>query len=258
MSPFHGSLIGLVLAGSLVGFAFQGPVRIWLGVLLAVLYGGILAFGVFRIQAGFFLQSFCRGDGDEKAVALTFDDGPDPSATPAVLDVLAESGSKAAFFCVGQKIEAHPDLAARLDREGHIIGNHSYRHAWWTNFLWGERLEREIRAGRDAIVSTIDKSPRFYRPPVGLTNPHLPGVLKKLGLDCIGYDVRSLDRTEDIQGVLERILTRVRPGSIILLHDGGLEAGHRARLVKDLVRALHQSGYTIKRLDKLLTRPAYR
>jgi peptidoglycan/xylan/chitin deacetylase (PgdA/CDA1 family) len=166
------------------------------------------------------VRSRFPGAGNE--AYLTFDDGPDPAATPAVLELLERRGASAAFFCVGERVRRHPDLVRRLHQTGHVVGNHSNRHRWYTNFLGRGRLTAELRGCQDALRDATGAGARFYRPPFGLMNHATAGVCRTLGLEVVGWQVRSFDRSAvPVEQVVDRVLGRLRPGGIILLHDGG-------------------------------------
>jgi peptidoglycan/xylan/chitin deacetylase (PgdA/CDA1 family) len=188
---------------------------------------------------------------------MTFDDGPDPSVTPALLDLLDELGVKATFFCIGRNVLEHPDLARRILQRGHEIGNHSFGHPWWLNFLRAGTMLNEMRHAQDAIASVTGEPPRFYRPPRGLTNIHVAKALRGIPLRVVGWDARALDqyaRESDV--VVRRILRSARDGSIVLLHDGGTRPGTLLKAVAAIVPALRQRGYSIVPLDRLLEDPA--
>jgi len=110
-----------------------------------------IALGVAIPQLRFFGPYICRGTGRQNRVALTFDDGPDPRSTPALLDLLRQSEVKAAFFCIGKNVAAHPELTARIVREGHLVENHSYSHSNATNIFTVARLRDELTRTQTAI-----------------------------------------------------------------------------------------------------------
>jgi peptidoglycan/xylan/chitin deacetylase (PgdA/CDA1 family) len=179
MNRFHTTtiLVALTLLG--VGLSLEGSIRCFVLGLLLTGYLIIFILGVSILKLNFFVKAICRGDATVKHVALTFDDGPDPAATPNLLNVLKRHEIKAAFFPIGKKIVDSPEMIKEIDREGHIIGNHSFRHVWWTNFLISGALDREIGMAQGAIEGAIGKAPAYFRPPMGLTNPHLGRKLKK-------------------------------------------------------------------------------
>ncbi len=257
MSRFHTITILLILTALGVGLSLASPIR-WfvLGLLLAG-YLILFTLGVSVLKLNFFVKATCRGDSTMKRVALTFDDGPDPAATPILLEVLGRHKIKAAFFPIGTKARNYPELIKQIDREGHILGNHSFRHAWWTNFLISGALDREIRNAQEAIGAAIGKVPAYFRPPVGLTNPHLRRGLKKHRLSVVGWDVRPFDTTAGTEKVIERVLRKIRNGSIIALHDAGREPAELARLTDELVTKIKEQKYAFSGLEELTGVRAY-
>jgi len=210
----------------------------------------VVGLGVAFIRMRFFADAVCRGTPGRKRVALTFDDGPDPSVTPVLLDLLDELGVKATFFCIGRNVLEHPDIVRRIAAKGHCLANHTFRHAWWTNFLWGRALRNEIDRAQYALESVTGVRPVFFRSPMGLTNPHLDSALRKAGLVLIGWDVRSLDRRrESASIVINRVLRKVRDGSIVLLHDGRADKDRLLEIVRQVIDALRQNGYVFVRVD---------
>lgn len=209
--------------------------------------------GVAFIRLRLFGPAICRGERGGMQIALTFDDGPDPAATPALLRALEENAVKATFFCVGENVRAEPELAKRIVSEGHLIANHSHRHAWWTNFLTGRALLNEITLAQEAMEETTGVRPAYYRPPVGLTNPSLSAVLKKADLACVGWDVRGLDRHPRCwETIVRRVTRKTADGSIVVLHDGGADATQLVAIVSGIIARLRGEGYNLVRLDELL------
>jgi len=163
-------------------------------------------------------------------IALTIDDGPDPEVTPQVLDILDKHEVRATFFCIGHQAQRHPELCRDIVARGHAIENHSHRH--WHNFsLLGPRgLSREIKAAQEAITSITGQAPQFFRAPAGLRNMFLDYVLHKLGLQLASWSVRGFDtRTSDVGKVKNRLFKGLRPGAILLTHDG-----HTARTAEGI------------------------
>jgi peptidoglycan/xylan/chitin deacetylase (PgdA/CDA1 family) len=183
-------------------------------------------------------------------VALTFDDGPTPDVTPRVLDVLRDKGVPATFFVVGRQVEANPDLARRVCREGHTIGNHSYSHPPLFCFLTPPRLRRELARGQDSILRVTGTVASLFRSPVGLRHPLLSPVLERAGLEFVLWSIRSFDTwPQSVESLRRRILGRVRPGDIVLLHDRpGRGAAAMIEALPGIIDDLRAQGYLLVRL----------
>jgi peptidoglycan/xylan/chitin deacetylase (PgdA/CDA1 family) len=154
-------------------------------------------------------------------VALTFDDGPDPLTTPRVLDLLDERGARATFFCVGRRVETHPDLAAEIARRGHRVENHSHHHrvAFW--FLPPAALHDEINRAQAAIAAATGRAPRLFRAPAGIRSPLLAPALARAGLELVAWTRRGFDSvTADARRVLARLVRGLGSGDILVLHEG--------------------------------------
>ncbi len=154
-------------------------------------------------------------------VAVTIDDGPDPEVTPRVLEILGQHRAVATFFCVGERVAAHPELAAAIVRAGHAIENHSQRHLHRFATLGPRAMAREIIAAQRVIAAVTGEAPRFFRAPAGLRNPFLDPILSGLGLRLATWTRRGFDTVAmrtDV--VLARLLRRLGAGDIVMLHDG--------------------------------------
>jgi peptidoglycan-N-acetylglucosamine deacetylase len=153
--------------------------------------------------------------------ALTIDDGPDPAVTPQVLDLLDRHAARATFFCIGTQAERFPDLCREIVRRGHAVENHSHRHRHNFALLGPRGLERELRASQDALTRICEQRPLFFRAPAGVRNPFLDPVLARLGLQLASWSARGFDtQVHDVSRVTARLLRGLRPGAILLLHDG--------------------------------------
>jgi len=210
-------------------------------------------------QAGFFLPVISRGEAAGKAVALTFDDGPDPDVIFLLLDLLKRYEAPATFFVVGKKAECNPELIREILLRGHAIGNHSYRHDPLLMLRSRARLAEEI-ARTQRLLANFGIRPLVFRPPVGITNPRLPKALRELGLYCVTFSCRACDfGNRRITGLAEGILKKIHPGAILLLHDvsppgkGMVQAW--LRQVERLILGLKFQGYAIVSLSQLIDRP---
>jgi peptidoglycan/xylan/chitin deacetylase (PgdA/CDA1 family) len=154
-------------------------------------------------------------------VALTIDDGPDPEVTPAVLDLLAAAGARASFFCIGERVAAHPALARRIAAGGHRLENHSQRHLKYFAALGMGGMRREIVSAQHSIGDAVGRAPVYFRPTAGLRSPLLDPVLAGQGLRLASWTRRGFDtRCGDAGRVCARLGAGLAGGDILLLHDG--------------------------------------
>jgi peptidoglycan/xylan/chitin deacetylase (PgdA/CDA1 family) len=156
-----------------------------------------------------------------RAVALSFDDGPDPAVTPRVLDQLAAAGMTASFFCIGERALRHKALVRRIVAEGHAVENHTLGHKLHFAFLMGPALRREVVDAQSALADVAGVAPRWFRAPMGIRGPQLDPVLHRAGLHLMAWSRRGYDtRSADPGRVLGRLIHHLTPGDILLLHDG--------------------------------------
>jgi peptidoglycan/xylan/chitin deacetylase (PgdA/CDA1 family) len=156
-----------------------------------------------------------------RVVGLTFDDGPDPEVTPAVLDLLEDAGARATFFCIGQRAEAYPAVVAAIRARGHGVENHSYSHPNGFALRGPRGLRREILRAQEAIERSGGGRPSLFRAPAGIQNPFLAAVLAKAGLSLVSWSRRGFDTvTRDGARVATRLGRGLSAGDILLLHDG--------------------------------------
>ncbi|HUF79026.1 MAG TPA: polysaccharide deacetylase family protein [Thermoanaerobaculia bacterium] len=167
-----------------------------------------------------------------RRVGLSFDDGPDPEATPEVLDLLDRYRARASFFCVGERVERHPELAAEIARRGHRVENHTYRHLKRFSLLGPGAIGREIDRAQAAIEAATGRAPRLLRPPAGLRNALLEPLLARRGLWLASWSRRAYDTVRaDPRRVARDLVHGVTPGDVLLLHDGGSARGAGGRPV---------------------------
>jgi peptidoglycan-N-acetylglucosamine deacetylase len=196
-----------------------------------------------------------HGRKDLGAVALTFDDGPGPD-TERILDVLAEHKVCGAFFMIGSHVECLPQTARRIVAAGHEIGNHSYSHPIYL-YRGARETRRQLELTQDVITATTGIAPRFARPPCGVRTPAYFRVARELCLRTVQWDVAGFDWKRRSGGqIAQDVLRKVRPGSIVLLHDGDSERKrHRRETVAALpivFEGLRARGLRIVPLSQLL------
>jgi peptidoglycan/xylan/chitin deacetylase (PgdA/CDA1 family) len=182
------------------------------------------------------------------AVVLTFDDGPDPVVTPAVLDALSARGAKATFFCIGERVARHRALTAEIARRGHRLENHSYTHRNAFFFHLPRTLDAEIGRCQEELVRASGRQPSFFRAPAGVRSPLLESALARNGLRLASWTRRSFDTvSRNPAAVARRLVRGLRAGDVLLLHDGTSRAPDgRPRvilqalpLVLDAIEAAH-------------------
>jgi peptidoglycan/xylan/chitin deacetylase (PgdA/CDA1 family) len=238
----------------LVACAAKGLISWWWFVAVAAMYLLILVLGALFIRWNFFIPSRHRGALDSKQLALTFDDGP-ASHTAQILDILKIEEVPAAFFSIGNRAESSPHIVERWHNEGHLVGNHSYAHSFHFDWQSREKMVAEIRRTNDVIRTIIGKSPLFFRPPYGVTNPNLSQAVNLTGMHSIGWSLRSYDTSaKDADQLLRKLLQKVKGGDVILLHDS---VPHTASILTAFIHACRQKGFTFVRLDKMLGLEAY-
>jgi peptidoglycan/xylan/chitin deacetylase (PgdA/CDA1 family) len=196
-----------------------------------------LAYQVFVPSAQGICPVFTRFETPRAEIWLTIDDGPDEHDTPRILDLLDRYSARATFFLIGERAERHPRLVAETVRRGHEIGHHTQTHPVASFWCAGPaRVGRELDRGLRAL-RTAGGEPRWFRAPVGIKSPFLGPALRRRGLRCVGWSVRSCDTvSRDPNRVAARVMRAVRPGAIVLLHEGpSLEPRVRVRALEQLL-----------------------
>lgn len=229
------------------------PLPVYAGIIIA--YTGILAWASADIRSGWYIRTYCSGDMKKRSLALTFDDGPDKEITPALLDLLRKENVKAAFFCTGRKAGENPDIIARIDREGHIIGNHSFTHHFFFDLFSSSGMAAEMQKTEDVIFGIINKKTRFFRPPYGVTNPPLAKAVELKSYKAIGWSLRTKDTViKDEHRLLERIEKKISPGDIVLFHDS---MKNTVDVTGKFIKYARENGFEFIRPDHHLGLEAY-
>ena len=215
----------------------------------------------FLPRIAFFLPVISRGPAGSHGIALTFDDGPCPASTPVLLQLLAQYQLPATFFVIGKKAETYPELIQSILNHGHSIGNHSYHHDNLLMLRSCTVLKRDVAATQQALA-TLGVSPHLFRPPVGITNSRLKLVLEELDLQAITFSCRVFDRgNKNIRHLAGRVLHRLKPGDILLLHDNPPPTSAEAAIWQHELEQLFAgltSNYQTVPLETLIMRPVMR
>ena len=252
------NMLALAFAGVTAGaIGAFGVSALTLGI-PAALYIALCADGTARPGSSVSYPTVTRGARNRARVALTFDDGPDPEATPLVLDALAKHDAHATFFAIGRSLEAHPQLARRIVDAGHELGNHSWQHSRWGSFLTSSQQVREIEHGEAAIATVTRRTTQpLYRPPIGLKSPPLARAAFRKRLTLVTWSLHSHDsRTADPARISGRVLQKIRPGDIVVMHDGhDLPNRHRlagAQALPRILEGLREKGLECVTVSELL------
>lgn len=181
---------------------------------------GLGVYGTFHRNSNLFGRVLSHLPGDARRVALTFDDGPNPFATPRVLDLLATHRARATFFLLGRHVKRWPGLVRRIVQEGHMVANHGFTHRRM-HFAGPAEALVDLRSGTQAIIDACGVIPRHFRAPNGFRSPFVAAAARRLGQRTVGWSVGDWDSARPgVRAIVYRTLSAVRRGSIVLLHDG--------------------------------------
>ncbi len=207
---------------------------------------------------GFYLPLISRGQPGTIGISLTFDDGPSPSSTPFLLDLLDRHKLKATFFVVGEKAAGYPELITNILQQGHTIGNHSWCHDYFLMLRSRKIMQSDIHNTQE-VLKKSGVQPLVFRPPVGITSPRLREVLNSEGLIAVTYSCRAFDRgNRSIDNLSRKILKSLKQGDIIMLHDlpayHETQSGHWQKELAYLLETLAKN-YDIVPLEQLIQHP---
>ncbi|MCT9930949.1 polysaccharide deacetylase family protein [Planotetraspora sp. A-T 1434] len=195
-----------------------------------------------------------RHGGRERAdIALTFDDGPNPPYTGQILDILERYGVPATFFCVGLHASARPGDIARIADMGHAVGNHTWSHPFLPD-LSRPQLGEQIERTEEVLVNAGGAVSRLFRPPYGSRTPEVMDWLSAQDVTVVLWDVEPFDWALPGPGVItEKVLAQARPGSIVLMHDGGGDRSQTVAALPGVIEGLLDRGYRFVLVDELLS-----
>lgn len=263
MQPVYLIALSLVITISSVLTWSVGGASPWIGVAVTLFCHGVLAVGVFHPRSSLLCPTYFGWEDplravDRPPIALTFDDGPDPTNTPRVLDMLESDGVRATFFLIGRHVLRHPDLARRIVAEGHEVANHSHQHPRHI-YLWSaDRVAEDSEQAQSAIHDATGATPTIYRPPVGFRSLGMAAAMRRIGLSLVNFTVRAGDTgAGSAPRITQRVLSSAAPGGIILMHDGSdrEESPDRTAMLEALPRiisGLRDAGYRFVTVSELM------
>src|SRR5438445_203889 len=235
--------------------AGAGPVM-GLALSAGAVVAGALAYGVYEPNSRLFGRAIGRGPRDGRRCYLTFDDGPNPSATEPILDTLSAHDVPAAFFLVGEHVRRHPAVARRIAERGHELGNHTQHHVK-LHLRGPRRILAELATAHQTIVDATGRAPRVFRAPHGYRNPFLAPVVRDLGYRLFGWTFGVWDSDRPgVEEIRRRVRRKLSPGAIILLHDGdGYDPGgdrtQTAAALPGIIEDARAAGYEFRPLAEL-------
>jgi peptidoglycan-N-acetylglucosamine deacetylase len=186
----------------------------------------------------------------DKYVALTFDDGPWHKFTEQILKILHQNNIKATFFMIGENVKTYPQLAKEVLAEGHVIGNHTWHH--WYKPMTPQQATSEIESTADIIYQTTGAKTSLFRPPGGILDNGLVDYARNQNHSTILWSADSEDyRTPTVATLIKRA-TKVAPGGIVLMHDGGGDRSHTVKALPQIINKLRKQGYKFVTVPELL------
>ncbi len=223
--------------------------------LLLILYSLVVFYGCAYIGSNFFMQITCSADTNRKEIAISFDDGPALNYTTEILAVLKKENVKAAFFCIGKNIAGKEEVVKQVEKDGHLIGNHSYSHHFWFDMFSSKKMLEDMRMMDEELKRVTGLQPKLFRPPYGVMNPNLKKAIIKGGYTPVGWSVRSMDtKIKDEKKLLEKVIVGIKPGAVFLFHDSSKAT---LDMLPGFIKEVKNRGYNILPLDKLLALSPY-
>jgi peptidoglycan-N-acetylglucosamine deacetylase len=187
----------------------------------------------------------------EKVIALTFDDGPWPQSTPAILDILKKNNIKATFFIVGQMLKEHPDMGKRVVAEGHVIANHTWHH--WYHYMNPQAAAFEIDNTSNLIYQVTGVKTSLFRPPGGIKTNGPYAYAKNQKYATIMWSSDSSDYARpSVSKLISNVMREAKPGGIVLMHDGGGNRSNTVAALPEIINTFRKQGYRFVTVPELL------
>ena len=184
-------------------------------------------------------------------MALTFDDGPEPPYTEQIINILKERRAPATFFVLGRQVRKYPEILAATAADGFVIGSHTVDHAR-LDLMDTHSIDLELDISRQLITQNTKIVPTWFRPPYGELNDLVATEAAKYNYKIALWNVDSLDwKAPDPEFIWQQLVPEIKPGAIILMHDGGGDRHNTVAILPRLISYLRENGYEIVSLDEL-------
>ncbi|WP_160145813.1 polysaccharide deacetylase family protein [Dictyobacter aurantiacus] len=193
-----------------------------------------------------------QGSSTKPEIALTFDDGPNPVFTGPILDILGSNHVHATFFCVGENARDYPEMVARENREGNIVGNHTWDHADLTQAS-DTMIQNELVDTNKVIQSDSGVAPVLFRPPYGAINTAVKAQAQQLHLTPVLWNIDTQDWSRPgTDAIVHAVLDNAGNGDIVLMHDGGGDRSQTVAALPQIIAGLQQRGFTLVTVPQLI------
>ncbi|MDA3899591.1 MAG: polysaccharide deacetylase family protein [Spirochaetes bacterium] len=197
---------------------------------------------------------------NSRDIVLTFDDGPSPELTPVVLEILKKYNIRATFFLTGTLARRNEYIVSQIIEQGHSIGNHTWSHDVLIMLKSKQKLRYEIEQFQHYFKERFSLNVRYFRPPVGITNPFLFSLLAEYNLLCVNFSCRAKDAGNRIRhNLAKKIGKKIKPGAIVLLHDNyisGMDIQKWISELETIIENILQKGYAIRSLHEVMNHPS--
>lgn len=249
------NILFVILLAAAIWYDLGNNFPVYFYIIIFLVYSLILFYGSYFVGSNFYIKILCSADTEKKQLAISFDDGPSNNYTQTILDILRRNNTEAAFFCIGSRVSGNDEMLEQIVSGGHIIGNHSYSHHFWFDLFSAKKMLADMRMMDLAVHEATGLTPRLFRPPYGVTNPNVAKAIVKGNYIPVGWSIRSMDTViKDETKLLNKLITAIKPGAILLFHDTSKTT---VAILPDLIKHIHDKGYEIVRLDKMLNVKAY-
>lgn len=228
-----------------------------IGITLMMLTGAV--YFSYQPQSGVFGHVYTHQPTQKKVVALTFDDGPNGQATEQVLNILQQEKIQATFFLVGDNVLKYPDIARQITAQGNEVGNHTMHHTHLLPFATPGVIRKDLNETNEIIFENTGQYPALFRPPFGFRTPWVIDTAQDDGFIVVTWNDLTTDYlpAETAAQVKKNILSRVKPGTIIVLHDGygtkhGANRDDMITALPQIIEALKAQGYSFDTVSQLM------